>query len=107
MGGCECHRELRADIYAEQLQSSHTGRDRLIRQGQHDGSDMDPVRVRCGCGSVDTLGQAPEARALQHLPRHSEGEGICSPKWMSIECLRYHGPSHEDTLRLPAASLAS
>src|SRR5688572_30627404 len=80
MGGCKGHRELRTDIYAEQLQSSNSGRDRLIRQGQHDGTDMDPLRVSRGCGNVDTLGQAPEARALQHIPRHSESEGICGPK---------------------------
>ena len=103
MSGRKGHRELRADIDAKQLKSGYSGRDRPRRQGQHDGSDLDPVRVNRGRGNVDTLGQAPEARALKRLPRHSEGEGVCGLKGSPIECLWYHGRSHGDTLRSPAA----
>ena len=51
MSGPEGQRQLRADIDAEQLQSSYSGGDRPGRQGHHDGSDTDPVRVSRGRGT--------------------------------------------------------
>ncbi len=55
-------------------------------------------RIRSGSSDVDAVGNAPEAGALERLPRQPDGAGERGLKRLPIECLRRDTFSHRVTL---------
>jgi hypothetical protein len=106
MDAREHHWRCRTDIDPEELQPGHTGCDRARWQGQHDASDSDAVRLNGRGGNVHAFGDPTETSTLQCLQRHPKSVSVSCSKGLPVKCLRYHGRSHQDTLRPPRAPAA-
>jgi len=76
MSARERHRELRPHLDTEHLQPGHSGCDRVGGQGEHDSTDPEAGRICAGGSDVNTLGNAPEAGPLEHLPRQPDSTGV-------------------------------
>src|SRR5262245_56731241 len=106
VGSGKCHREFRANVDSEHLQPGHTCGDRVRRQREHHASHSNAVRICDGGDDVDTLRESSEPCTLECPRGQPKSACVGGLERLPFKCVRYHGCSHEDTLKPPAAHSA-